>query len=185
MINFLFNNDFYNMFDRTEKDLAVRSIDSKIFWHNFEIGTLSGFLIDFKYINSGNEDTIEEFTLKEIIEDFEDYGLIDLFNEKYRDNISKDELKDDIGYEEYKKKFFTDYDFDDFLNNYDLQFLYDYENSVRYVVLIRNINLDELKELIHENQVIKLLADNLKKFIDIEDYVILNINNEVLFEDRN
>lgn len=142
MISVLFNKEFYNIDNKSNKELAIRPIDCKFEHEGLDLGYLKGFIFDLNLIGGPNE---EDFRIMKKESDDETYafykelGKLEEFNNMVKDNTT-DILNfvDEVSNEKYiSKNCFTESDYEDFLDENNLDCIFEFANNHRYVILIQ------------------------------------------------
>jgi predicted house-cleaning noncanonical NTP pyrophosphatase (MazG superfamily) len=175
LISLLFNWDFYDCSNKTNKELAIRSINSKLKYEDNEIGYVKGFMFDFKLIGGPKEEDLQLFKKQSDEEIYSCYG----------DNMDRDEMInildiiDENDYEKFVEKHcFTESDYESFLEEHDLEDVSQFAEDHRYVILIQEINIANSYCNLSEREVLDTIKETLYIIFDVSDCVVINSNYE-------
>ena len=146
MISLLFNGHYYDISNKTNKELAIRSFDSKLICDSNEIGYLKGFSFDFKLIGGPNEEDLQLFkkqSEEKIFASYKDIGKLDEFKNMVRDGMTEIlEIIDDGDYANFVEKYcFTEDDYENFLEEQNIEDVNLFGEEYRYVFLFKKSKL--------------------------------------------
>ncbi len=181
MLSLLFNRDFYNSSYNTNKELAIQSIDSKLDYNGNGVGFVRGYIFDFKRIGGPTEDDLKLFKQQsdeKVFAIFKEVGRLEEFKNEVRDRQTDIlDIYDEDDYENFIiQHCFTNYDYESFLEEHNLEDVGQFVDKYAHVILIQEIQITESHNNVGESQVIELLKETLVAYLDMTDYVLLDSN---------
>ena len=187
MISLLFNRDFYDISNKTNKELAIRSIDSKLVLDGTNIGFVKGYIFDLKLIGGPTEEEEQLFKKQsdeKIFALYKEMGKLEEFKNMVRDGMTNIlDFVDENDYEDFvEKNCFTESDYEDFLDEQDLEDVSQYAAEHRYVILINEIEIDDSSCNVSEIDVLDSIKETLFVILNVSDSVFIDSNYNALFK---
>jgi len=167
LISLLFNRDFYDISNKTKKELAIRSIDSKLGLDDNNIGFIKGYIFDFKLIGGPTEED------KQLFKKQADEEILAL-----NDNITNLlEIFDEVDYENFVEKHcFTELDYESFLEANNLEDVSQFAEDHRYVILINEIEITDSSLNVSVREVLDSVKKTLYIICDVPDCIFIDSN---------
>lgn len=181
MISLLFNRDFYDIANKTNKELAIRSIDCKLELNNDEIGCVIGYIFDLMLIGGPTDEDIQLFKKQsdeKIFSLYKEIGRLEEFKNMVRDGTTNIlEIVDEVDYENFvEKNCFTESDYESFLEEYNLEDVSQFAEDHRYVILINEIEIVDSCCNVSEIEVLNSIKETLYFILDISNCIYIDSN---------
>ena len=181
MISLFFNRDFYDISNKTNKKLAIRSIDGNLMHDGKNIGFIKGYIFDLKLIGGPTEEDKQLFKKKsdeEIFASYKEMGKLEEFKDMVRNRMTDIlEIVDEEDYQKFiEKHCFTESDYESFLEEYNLEDVSQFADGHRYVILIKEIEITDSSSNASEREVLDSIKEPLYIIFDISDCIFIDSN---------
>jgi len=185
MLSVLFNKEFYNYEGKSNKELAIRSIDCKFECEGNDVGHLKGFIFDLNLIGGPHEEDLlimKKESDEETYAFYKEIGKLEEFNNMVRDNDTDIlDYIDDAVYENYiMKNCFSESDYEVFLDDNNLNCVFEFANNRRYVVLIREFGKFRSDFGVDLKIMVTTVKESLYAVFGIDDCIFINSDYEMV-----